>query len=62
MKPILGTRTEKENIIKFDEIAKKYSMKKSDLLRWLILAVIKDDKKLMPIIMEIMKQGSSERQ
>lgn len=57
MKKFIGTRIDEEEKKKFKEISDKYKMSESVLLRLLALALIKDDTKLMPIIMEILKDN-----
>lgn len=57
MKKFIGTRIDEEEKKKFKEISDKYKMSESVLLRLLALALVKDDTKLMPIIMEILKDS-----
>lgn len=57
MKKFIGTRIDEEEKKKLKKISDKYKMSESVLLRLLALALIKDDTKLMPIIMEILKDS-----
>lgn len=57
MKKFIGTRIDEEEKKKLKKISDKYKMSESVLLRLLALALVKDDTKLMPIIMEILKDS-----
>ncbi|HEX9804126.1 MAG TPA: type II toxin-antitoxin system RelB/DinJ family antitoxin [Candidatus Dojkabacteria bacterium] len=59
MKRHLGTRIEEDDKQEFKAIAQKYKLSESALIRLMIIAIIQDDEKLIPIIMDTVKRQKS---
>lgn len=57
MKKTVATRIDNADKEKFKAISDKYHMSESVVLRLLVLALNKNDKKLMPVIMKILDSG-----
>lgn len=56
MKKAVATRVDEKDKESFKKIAHKYQMSESVLLRLVIRALVKNDSKLMPFILDIVKK------